>query len=226
MTINKLIIVVILLIVGLTTIACSKNQTTPSENQAWINPGKVKINNYYAGRQVNWELTIHNNNNRYYVDTVDITTSAGEMEVLVPLKAKPFGDLNDIKISSSLNENLKIESYIEEKKSLNISGFKANCTRQISLTYPYFTQYSLYCRAPDNPLEGYKSIVNNEWISFSDKSPIMAPGETRDVTVVLNTVKETQLPDKKWEFWIGVKEVGNKNTISVELCSRCLITMK
>jgi hypothetical protein len=202
------------------------NEPTPPYDKTWISPGKVEIDNYYSGCQAEWNLTIHNGNVKDYVDTKMVNTSAGKTEALIPLKARLHGDLNGIKITSSINEDLVAKSYITENQSLLISGFKPDITRQLTLTYPRYTEYSLYCRAPDNPIEGYTGVFNTEWIVISDQSPVMGPGETRDIMVALNTTKDTQLPDNKWEFWIGVKEIGSESTITIELCSRWLVTMK
>jgi hypothetical protein len=214
----------VLLIVVLT--ACSYSEAPPAFDKTWISPGKVEINNYYAGYPAKGKITLHNGNVKAFVETRTVTTGGEETISSVPLKTELYGDLNEIKISSSISEDLVAEKYLPANRCLYIRGFKPDAVRQLTLAYPRYTGYSLYCRAPDKPAEGYAGITDTGWIAFSDPSPVMAPGETRDITVSLNTPVDSDLPDDRWEFWIGVKESGNTSSISIELCSRWRVNMK
>jgi hypothetical protein len=87
-------------------------------------------------------------------------------------------------------------------------------------------QFMIYYRAPDYVETDYVAAPAKavDWISITDKSPVLAPQEIREIPVTVCLPGKTQAPER-WEFWIGAKE-NSKNTLSTELCSRWLITMK
>jgi hypothetical protein len=206
--------------------ACSYSEAPPAFDKTWISPGKVEINNYYAGYPAKGKFTLHNGNVKVFVETRTVTTGGEETISSVPLKTDLYGNVNEIKISSSIGEDLTAEKYLPANRCLYIRGLKPDAIRQLTLTYLRYTRYSLYCRAPDKPAEGFSGIPDTTWIAFSDPSPLMAPAETRDITISLNTPVDSDLTDDRWEFWIGVKEAGNTSSISIELCSRWLVTLK
>jgi hypothetical protein len=63
-----------------------------------------------------------------------------------------------------------------------------------------------------------------DWIKIAKDSPVLAPGETREIPIVLDLPEEARIPER-WEFWIGVKAFKDKK-LATELCSRWLVTMK
>jgi hypothetical protein len=87
-------------------------------------------------------------------------------------------------------------------------------------------KFSVYYRIPDYVGDGFvvAPAEARDWIIITDESPILAPMETKEIQVVLNIPEQAQIAHHL-EFWIGVEENTNK-TLSTELCSRFLITMK
>jgi hypothetical protein len=88
------------------------------------------------------------------------------------------------------------------------------------------TKFSVYYRVPDYVEEGFTAAPaeTGDWIKINENSPSISPLQIKEIEVVLNIPEGSSVPER-WEFWIGVKE-DKKQSLSTELCSRWLITMK
>jgi hypothetical protein len=86
--------------------------------------------------------------------------------------------------------------------------------------------FIIYYRTPDYVEDGFSTAPNDapEWVSIKDNSPEIAAGETRTIEIELDLPKDAQTPEH-WEFWVGVRE-NKASSLTTELCSRWLITMK
>jgi hypothetical protein len=88
------------------------------------------------------------------------------------------------------------------------------------------TTFLAYYRIPDYVENGFAvaPIDAQEWVEIGEESAVLASGETREIEITLNLPKGAQTPER-WEFWIGVRE-KKEGSLTTELCSRWLITMK
>jgi len=86
--------------------------------------------------------------------------------------------------------------------------------------------FLVYYRTPDYVQKGYVMAPAEapNWLKIEDENPILAPGETRDIQVILDLPDNAQTPER-WEFWIGVRENSGSSLVA-ELASRWLITVK
>jgi hypothetical protein len=88
------------------------------------------------------------------------------------------------------------------------------------------TTFLVYYRTPDYVEDNFvmAPVDATNWVEISHASVLLAPKEQREILVTLDLPDDIQAPER-WEFWIGVKP-QKENTLTAELCSRWLITMK
>ena len=86
--------------------------------------------------------------------------------------------------------------------------------------------FLVYYRTPDYVEDEFVTapIDAPNWITIDQESVLFAPKEKQEIPIILDLPDDIQIPER-WEFWIGVKP-KEKNTLTAELCSRWLITMK
>lgn len=94
----------------------------------------------------------------------------------------------------------------------------SSSTKQFSVTYRY----------PDNVDDGYGKPLpeTEEWVTIEDESPKVAPYETKEIMVVLESPKVNRKPPGKFEFWINVTEQGQPGMVHIAYASRWLVTMR
>jgi hypothetical protein len=90
------------------------------------------------------------------------------------------------------------------------------------------TMFSVYYRIPDYPRADYAlaTIQQQSWVLVAEQTPILAPYETRDVTITLTMPDKALAPAPHWEFWIGVMDKTQTGMVKTELCSRWEINMR
>lgn len=90
--------------------------------------------------------------------------------------------------------------------------------------------FSVDYRHPDHVEEGYARLPSDirVWIRISETRPILEPYESRAVVIKLNVpiTIDIDIPNGKFEFWIGVIDQSQTGNVITELCQRCFITMK
>ena len=86
--------------------------------------------------------------------------------------------------------------------------------------------FHIYYRTPDYVEDEFETapVDAPNWITIEQESVSLAPKEKQEISIILDLPSDIQIPER-WEFWIGVKP-KEKNTLTAELCSRWLITMK
>jgi len=113
---------------------------------------------------------------------------------------------------------------------VNISNLKPGSSAKQEITIhngnKVKTGFSVYYRIPDYVEEGFvpAPIEAPTWVTISEKSFLLEPDQTKEIEVVIKIPDDVRTPEH-WEFWIGCKEIS-ENTLTTELCSRWLITMK
>jgi hypothetical protein len=88
------------------------------------------------------------------------------------------------------------------------------------------TTFLIYYRTPDYVEDHFviAPVDTINWIKIDQGSVLLAPKEKKEIPVILDLPDDAETPER-WEFWIGVKPKG-ENTLTAELCSRWLISMK
>lgn len=91
--------------------------------------------------------------------------------------------------------------------------------------------FSVLYRYPDFVTEGYDKppLEAGDWISICtdyEHTVTLKPQETRDVLVALVMPSDVIIESKKWEFWVGVTEVGRGGLVMTELAVRWLVRMR
>ena len=88
------------------------------------------------------------------------------------------------------------------------------------------TTFLIYYRTPDYVEDNFvmAPVEAVNWVNISQASVLLAPREQKEIQIILDLPNDAQTPEL-WEFWIGVK-TKKENTLTSELCSRWLITMK
>jgi hypothetical protein len=200
----------------------------PPYDKTWISPGKVEVTNYYSGGRAEWNFDIHNGNIEDIADLKLVTTEENETSFPVKLKYKLYGEASGVKISSDASEQPQPVSYNKETNELTISGCLPATTRQLAFRYPRYTEFNVGLRLPDHTWEGYFPGPANfaDWVNVSNRYPVLSPGETYSVGIILLVPKEVQIAADKWEFWVSLMEGGQTGTITTEMVSRWLIDMK
>jgi hypothetical protein len=90
------------------------------------------------------------------------------------------------------------------------------------------TEFAVKARTPDNISDTTYTLAKDteiSWIIVADNSPVIAPYSSKEVLVTLLVPKGTVATDKKWAFWLSVKDMTQSGFVQTELCSLWLITM-
>lgn len=90
------------------------------------------------------------------------------------------------------------------------------------------TTFAVNYRFPDHVGEGYVKPTEEvqDWIIIADTTPLLAPFETRTISILLDMPENAIAPGNKWEFWISVIDTSQAGFVRTELCPRWLITMR
>jgi hypothetical protein len=88
--------------------------------------------------------------------------------------------------------------------------------------------FTVCYRPPDNATIGYVKPAEEvqDWVIVTDETPLLAPGETRDIPVVLEMPKNAVAPGKQWEFWTAVRDTTQSGMVQTELVIRWLVSMR
>lgn len=81
---------------------------------------------------------------------------------------------------------------------------------------------------PDHVGEGFVKPTEEvqDWVIIADTTPLLAPFETRTISILLDMPESATAPGDGWEFWISVIDASQAGFVKTELCSRWLITMR
>ena len=139
-----------------------------------------------------------------------------------------YGDKDDIRVGSDNNIDTPELIEIVGDDSITIKGFSPAVSRTMVVEYPYYSEYDISYRVPDQPLEGYVNAREQaqDWVIIKDSSPLLAPNETREILIAVDIPADVVIEEKNWEFWISVKGVKTSGIVSTELCSRWLVMMR
>ena len=93
-----------------------------------------------------------------------------------------------------------------------------NTTASFLVTYRY----------PNYVEEGYNfpTAEVQDWVIIADPTPVLAPKETRAISIVLEMPEDATAPGKLWEFWISVKDTTQTGMVVTELCSRWCVSQR
>lgn len=108
------------------------------------------------------------------------------------------------------------------------SGARAECILSVHNGNDFPATFAVDFRHPDSVEEGWEKPTGEaqDWVIIADATPVIAPFETAEILIVLDMPKEAVSPAPQWEFWISVKDTSQTGVVTVELCSRWLVTMK
>ena len=214
------------------TVLSQKENETEARlyNDNWVSPAEINVSNYYAGATAEWKIRVHNGNDATpQYESCSVGTEPNE--TIVPIKLKsPLAGGDYAKatvISDNPSDKLIPVAYSSQTKELTISGFVPNVTRIITISYIAWTEYKIDYSIPSKLRYGYSmpQIETSGWVVFSDMIPVLAPKETREITVTLAMPKGTLSVNDKWEFWVTVMEQGQGN-IETRCAVRWLISMR
>lgn len=160
-------------------------------NQVWISPAEIKIANFYAGARAEWNLRLHNGNDAStQTEKYEVITDIGETVADLSIK-KPLADGN-IANASITSDNpkdmLMLLFYNPSAKSLNVAGLVPDAKRVVTITYTAWTQFFVSYMQTDTVREGYSLAPEDakDWVIIADMTPVLAPKETREITVALD----------------------------------------
>lgn len=107
-------------------------------------------------------------------------------------------------------------------------GAEAECPITIHNGNSTATQFKVYYRIPDHINGDYTKapLYVRGWITIENDEPILQSGETLDVMVVLRMPKGAEVFSPKWEFWIAIKDMSQKEMVRTELACRWLISIR
>jgi len=98
---------------------------------------------------------------------------------------------------------------------------------QIHNGNPTPTEFSVGYRYPDQVAEGYSKPTGvSDWVQIGERFPVIEAHGTYTVPVWLHMPSTAKPPGNKWEFWIGVIDKSQTDTVITELAVRILVTMK
>ena len=88
-------------------------------------------------------------------------------------------------------------------------------------------EFSVYYRVPDAIRGEYAQAIEGvrDWVVIEDSNFTLEPKETKEVLVILEMPRNTEVFAPNWEFWVAVKE-KQTGMVQVELASRVLVEMK
>lgn len=197
----------------------------------WLKPSKVTISNFHAGAVAEYPITFHNAK-QTTTEQKRVTTEDKETIAEIPISSAGLYQ-NDIKnvieiLSDNPKEDLRVNAYDSKTNGLMISGFIPNTTRIMTITYKPMTAYQVYFKLPDTYAPKDSARIAQNWVLVANPTLVMSPLETTDDMVSISMPSDAKLPDKNWEFWIGVSEITNTGgtQVSVELVSRWVVNMK
>lgn len=230
------IMMFVALIIIMTLVGCTgeNNNNTdteihqqPPDDMTWLSPTKVYITNFQPDNRAEWMLTVHNGY-KTAVEEKFVTTEPKETEVNIKLKYIVYGDKDDIRLESDNNaDNLEVIEIVGND-SITIRGFSPAASRIMVIEYPYYSKYYISYRLPDQPIEGYVNAPEQvqDWVIITDSTPLLAPDEIREILIAVEMPADAVIEEKNWEFWISVIDVTTTGTVTTELCSRWLVTMR
>jgi len=199
-------------------------------NDTWVSPAEVNISKFYAGARAEWTIKIHNGND-LLTRTEKYSVTTEPLETKVPIKIKkPLanGDFSGVIVTSdSSKDNLKAVAYNIATKEITFTGFAANIQRIITVQYDAWSQFFVKYMASNEAREGYALAPKEaeSWVIIENPTPILAPKETKEITVALDIPKGAVIPDKQWEFWTVAGELGT-GTVQLEYATRWTVIMK
>ena len=201
----------------------------PPENRTWISPGVVNIGNFHPGARAEWPLTVHNGN-EYITERKMVTTELSDTAVVIGLKFLLYGDVKDISFTTDVGykDHPIITNFDHNTNAIMIEGLASGVTRELDVTYKYYSIYSLAYKFPDRVKEGYSkpSLVVQDWIIIADNTPVLAPFETKEIMIALDMPSNAVFPSDKWAFWISVTDVTQSGMVATEMCSTWLVDMR
>jgi hypothetical protein len=91
-----------------------------------------------------------------------------------------------------------------------------------------FVTYEVKYRVPDYTSDGYIKApdIVQDWVLVADPTPMLSPGEIKDVLIVIEMPEDAVSPAPKWEFWISVRDITQTGFVQTELCSRWFVMMR
>jgi hypothetical protein len=214
-----------------TTRPISSGDPIPPMYANWLKPAKVTISNFYAGAVAEYPITFHN---AKQTATEQKRVATGDKDTIaeVPLNSAGLYQ-NDIRnvievASDNPSDLLQVKAYDSHANSLMIVGFVSNSNRIITITYKPMTAYAVYYKLPDVGVVTESARAAQDWVIVANPTLVLAPLETVDDSISLSMPADAKLPDKTWEFWVGVTEVSQTSgtAVSIELVSRWVVQMK
>ncbi|MCJ7805209.1 hypothetical protein MUP46_01015 [Patescibacteria group bacterium] len=115
---------------------------------------------------------------------------------------------------------------------VNISNYYPGARAEYNITVhngnSLPAKFAVTYREPSYVAPGYEKppVGAQDWVIVADPTPVLAPRETRDILVVLEMPKDVTNYPMKWEFWISVMDNSQAGTVTTELCSRWLVSMR
>lgn len=108
------------------------------------------------------------------------------------------------------------------------SGARAECVLSVHNGNDFPVTFAVDYRHPDSVEEGWAKPTEEvqDWVIIADATPVIAPFETAEILIVLDMPEDAVSPAPLWEFWVSVKDTSQTGMVTVELCSRWLVTMR
>ncbi len=90
------------------------------------------------------------------------------------------------------------------------------------------SEFLVYYEDLFNETDGYYWAPReaSSWMSLSDSSPLIEPGEIVDILVVLEIPADVVVEEEKWGFLIVVSEASQTGMIKVRNASKWLVNMR
>jgi len=84
------------------------------------------------------------------------------------------------------------------------------------------TKFSVKYRVPDFVADGFAKPPPEarDWVKIDDALPAIGAYEAKIIPIKLIIPSNSTVPDKKWEFWIGVIDQSQEGMIQAEMCKR------
>ena len=115
---------------------------------------------------------------------------------------------------------------------VNVANFYPGARAEYPITIHNGSDYSctfeVSYRYPDHVGDDYvkPSFAVQDWVIVADMSPVLMPGETKEILVILEMPSGAAVFAQEWEFWISVIDVTQAGMVRTELCCRWLISMR
>ena len=93
---------------------------------------------------------------------------------------------------------------------------------------PIPTSYLVSARYPDVPTEGYLSVPTSflPFVKVSKPTVVIESHSIETIPISVVIPANYKLPTKKFEFWLSVKEQGQRGFVQTETCTKWQITPK